>query len=326
MQLNQTFFKFTPILQEKIWGGTKLATLLGKKSNNPKIGESWEISDVDGFSSVVCNGRYIGWTLKELLKKHKEHLVGVTVYEKFKDTFPLLIKFIDANQDLSIQLHPDDSIAKSRHNSFGKAEMWYIMQAEENSKLIVGFANDSSKEEYLKHLKNNTLTAILNQDIVQEGDVYFIPSGRVHAICKGVLIAEIQQTSDITYRIYDWGRKDSTGKPRELHTEQAFDAIDFTSEENYKSAYETKMNAVSPVISSSYFTTNIICVKGKVLLEKPTLDSFKIYMCVSGKVTFMHGDEEETLQQGETLLVPYICKNYAIKASETSKILEVYIV
>ncbi len=325
MQLKQTFIKFKPILQEKIWGGKKLSTLLGKKSTNSKIGESWEISDVDGFSSVVSNGSYIGLTLKELLKKYKEKLVGVSVYEKFKDTFPLLIKFIDANQDLSIQLHPNDSIAKKRHNSFGKTEMWYIMQAEENSKLIVGFANDTIKEEYLKHLENNTLTAILNKEIAQEGDVYFIPSGRVHAICKGVLIAEIQQTSDITYRIYDWDRKDKEGRSRALHTEQAFHAIDFTSRDTYKSAYETKINAVSPVISSPYFTTNIICVKGKLLLDKSSLDSFKIYMCISGKVTFINGSESDTLRQEETLLIPYTFHKYLIEASETSKVLEVYI-
>lgn len=326
MQLKQTFIKFTPILQEKIWGGKKLSTLLGKKSNNSKIGESWEISDVDGFSSVVSNGSYAGWTLKELLKEYKEELVGVTVYDKFKDTFPLLIKFIDANQDLSIQLHPNDSIAKSRHNSFGKTEMWYIVQSEENSKLIVGFADDTNKEEYLKHLDNNTLTNILNEEIAQEGDVYFIPPGRVHAICRGVLIAEIQQTSDITYRIYDWDRKDSKGRPRELHTEQAFHSIDFTSRDTYKSLYELKMNAVAPVISSPYFTTNIICVKGKLFLEKPSIDSFKIYMCVSGKVTFINESEVEELQQGETLLIPYTFKNYTIEASEKSKVLEVYIV
>ena len=240
--------KFEPILKEKIWGGKKLSKILHKKSDKNNIGESWEISNVGNDISIVSNGILKGKTLQELIMTYKGELVGEKVYQQFGDKFPLLIKYIDAKEPLSIQLHPNDELAKQRHNSFGKTEMWYVMQADKNASLIVGFKKEVSKEEYIKHLKNKTLTDILNFEKVVNGDVYFIPTGRVHAIGAGVLLAEIQQTSDITYRIYDWDRQDDLGNYRDLHTENALNALDFSIKKKYNTVYSKQMNIVSNII------------------------------------------------------------------------------
>jgi mannose-6-phosphate isomerase len=257
MSLNQ-FLKFQPILKEKIWGGEKLNHLLHKKSSANNIGESWEISDVDNDTSIVSNGDLIGKDLKQLIAEFKSDLVGEKIYTHFGNKFPLLIKFIDAKEALSIQLHPNDALAKQRHNSFGKTEMWYVLQADEKANLIVGFKEEVSSEEYVENLNNNTLLDILNVDEVKPGDVYFIPTGRVHAIGAGVLLAEIQQTSDVTYRIYDWERPNPDGTFRDLHTEEAIDAIDYKVQDSYKTTYSKKENATSEIVSCPYFTTNVL--------------------------------------------------------------------
>ncbi|MCH7524385.1 MAG: class I mannose-6-phosphate isomerase, partial [Bacteroidetes bacterium] len=226
MQFELYPLKFQPILKEKIWGGQKLKTLLNKQNDLPNIGESWEISDVDGDTSIVINGELKGKTLKELLELFKGDLIGEKNYKIFGNKFPLLIKFIDAKEDLSIQLHPNDELAAKRHNSFGKTEMWYVMQADVGSNLIIGFNKRITPETYLNYLEEKTLPKILNFDKVKEGDSYFIEVGRVHAIGAGVVLAEIQQTSDITYRVYDWDRVDDEGNSRDLHIDLAIDAID----------------------------------------------------------------------------------------------------
>ncbi len=318
--------KFEPILKEKIWGGEKLATLLNKKSDKKNIGESWEISGVHKDVSIVTNGKLKGQSLENLIVIHRDALVGKKVFREFSYEFPLLIKFIDAKEALSIQLHPDDALAKERHNSFGKTEMWYVMQADKDSNLIVGFKKETSSDQYLEHLHNKSLLDILNVDIVQEGDVYFIPTGRVHAIGAGVLLAEIQQTSDITYRIYDWDRKDDKGNYRELHTTNALTAIDYKTQMSYKTRYKDRLNEVSEIVDCQYFTTNVISIDKKIKIDHSDKDSFVIYMCVDGKVVF-HNDEDSTtmLTKGETLLIPAILKKFSISAEEKSKLLEVYI-
>ena len=264
--------KFKPILKEKIWGGEKLSRLLNKKSNKKNIGESWEISNVEKNISIVANGKLKGESLENLLVIYREALVGKKVFKKFSYKFPLLIKFIDAKEALSIQLHPNDALAKERHNSFGKTEMWYVMQADEFSNLIVGFKKNTTVNEYLKHLHNKSLLEILNVDIVKEGDVYFIPTGRIHAIGAGVMLAEIQQTSDITYRIYDWDRKDNQGNERELHTKNALSAIDYTAQKNYKVSYKTQYNNSSNIIDCEYFTSNIISVENEIKMNHSSKD------------------------------------------------------
>jgi mannose-6-phosphate isomerase len=319
------FLKFDPILKSKIWGGEKLGTLLGKQTTQNDVGESWELSDVEGDTSVVSNGALKGQNLKKLIKEYKGALVGDAIYEQFGNKFPLLIKFIDAKEALSIQLHPHDDLAMKRHNSFGKTEMWYVVQADDKANLIVGFEKDVTQEEYLHHLENKSLTEILNIDEVQKGDVYFIPTGRVHAIGAGVLLAEIQQTSDITYRVYDWDRQDAEGNYRELHTEEAIDAIDYKAQASYKTAYESKVNTALEMVSCPYFTTNTLPVKGKLSINHQDKSSFVIYMCVSGNVRFATTDQTEEVGMGETLLVPASLKEFSIEASDHAELLEVYI-
>ena len=324
MKINQ-LIKFEPILKDKIWGGEKLASLLNKQSKRKDIGESWEISDVEGDTSMVINGHLKGKNLKELISEFKSDLVGEKIYTHFGEKFPLLIKFIDAKEALSIQLHPNDTLAKERHNSFGKTEMWYVMQADKNANLIVGFQKEVSSEDYIKHLETKSLLDILNVDEVQKGDVYFIPTGRVHAIGAGVLLAEIQQTSDVTYRIYDWDRPNPDGTFRDLHTEEAIDAIDYSAKDSYKTEYSKKENASSEIVSCQYFTTNVLPIKGKISINHQEKDSFVIYMCVEGNVTFQYENQTEKLKTGETILVPACIKKIKIIADEASELLEVYI-
>lgn len=313
--------KFEPILKERIWGGEKLISLLNKISDKQNIGESWELSDVEGDTSVVTNGPLKGKNLKELIETFQEDLVGKSILERFGTKFPLLIKFIDAKEALSIQLHPDDQLAKERHNSLGKTEMWYIMDAEKDAELIVGFQKDSNEKEYLKHLENRSLLEILNVDKVNRGDVYFIPTGRVHAIGAGVLLAEIQQTSDITYRIYDWDRQDAKGNSRALHTDLALKAIDYKAKAHYHTDYSKRTNEQSNIIDCQYFTTNIFPVKGKQQINHDDKDSFVIYMCVDGSGTLNDID----FKKGETVLIPTILNELFFESKEGADLLEIYI-
>lgn len=315
--------KFRPILKDKIWGGTKLKSILQKDSSLPNIGESWEISDVEGDTSIVSNGNLENQSLKQLLQLYKDELIGKKNYEKFGDKFPLLIKFIDAKQDLSIQLHPNDALAKARHNSFGKTEMWYVMQADEDSNLIVDFNQKMTPELYLEHLEQKTLPQILNFDKVKAGDTYFIEVGRVHAIGAGVMLAEIQQTSDITYRIYDWDRTDDFGNERELHTDLAIDAIGFDMPNNFRVKYSKKPNQSNEMVSCPYFTTNYLKVDQEIQKEN-THDSFVIYICVEGEAQIKTETYSEVIKKGETLLVPAAISSYQISANDAT-LLEVYV-
>lgn len=315
--------KFAPILKEKIWGGTKLNTVLGKDSLQDDIGESWEISSVKNNESIVINGEFDGKTLRELIKKYKDELVGNVVYKTFKNSFPLLIKFIDAKTDLSVQLHPNDLLAKKRHNSYGKTEMWYIMQAEETSRLILGFNNGVTPSDYQQHLKNKTLPSILNEVTVEEGDTFFIPTGTVHAIGKGVMLAEIQQTSDITYRVYDWDRKQADGNSRTLHKREALEAINFGFK-GEKMVYDKVENTPNPLVSCNYFTTNYLHMTTNQEINNKDKDSFVIYMCIEGAATLSGYEFEETIKFGETVLIPASLKQFDV-ITKNVKLLEVFI-
>jgi len=315
--------KFQPILKEKIWGGTKLKTFLNKESDAPNVGESWEISDVDNDTSIVSNGELKGATLKQLLLTYQEELIGKKNFEQFGEKFPLLIKFIDAKEDLSIQLHPNDELAAMRHNSFGKTEMWYVMQADDDANLIVGFNQKVTPEVYLEHLESKTLSNILNFDKVSEGDTYFIEVGRVHAIGAGVMLAEIQQTSDITYRVYDWDRVDDHGNERELHNDLAIDAIDFKMKDDFRVSYLKQENQSNKMVSCPYFTTNFIHLT-QVIQKENAYDSFIIYMCVDGEATIKFESFVETVKKGETILIPAALKQFELD-SNNAKLLEVYV-
>ncbi|NLP56963.1 type I phosphomannose isomerase catalytic subunit [Lutibacter sp. B1] len=313
--------KFSPILKDKLWGGDKLVTKLGKKSDLKDIGESWEISDVEGNISVVSNGSLKGKSLRDLLEIYQVELVGKHNYAHFGNNFPLLIKFIDAKQDLSVQVHPDNELSKKRHNSFGKTEMWYIMQADENARLILGFNEEITPDDYVKLLEEKNIMSVLNDVYVKSGDSFFIETGTVHAIGAGIVLAEIQQTSDITYRIYDFDRVDDQGNERELHTELAVDAINFSTESNYVRTYTKEENSLNKVAECEYFKTNFIPVNGKVELDYTTTDSFVIFMCVEGEATITVFGNSETVKFGETILIPATSDNVIIEGK--CKFLEV---
>ena len=319
--------KFKPIYKEKIWGGTKIKTILNKNiSNLQNCGESWEISGVAGNISIVKNGFLKNNNLQEIIEIYMGDIVGDAVYEQFGHDFPLLIKFIDANDNLSVQVHPNDELAKKRHNAYGKTEMWYIINAEKDAQLISGFNKEINKKIYLKHLKNNTLTEILNFEKVKTGDVFFIPAGRVHATGKGILLSEIQQTSDVTYRIFDWNRKDANGKSRKLHTDLALDALDFTHYKDYKTKYTKKINESSNLIDFKYFTTNILEFDKEIEKDYNLLDSFVIYMCLEGSCSIRYNENDEIkITKGETVLLPAVLENIVLIPSEQTKLLEVYI-
>jgi len=315
--------KFQPILKDKIWGGEKLNEYFSKGSDSKFLGESWEISTVPEAISMVSNGELKGESLQELLERYTSDLLGEKNYKRFGNDFPLLIKFIDAKEDLSIQLHPNDELAKKRHNSFGKTEMWYVMQADKEANLIVGFKKDIDKETYLKHLEDKSLTKILNFDKVKEGDTYFIEAGRVHAIGAGVLLAEIQQTSDVTYRVYDWDRVDTEGNERELHNDIAIDAFDFNMKDDFRVGYDKLKNRSNEMVSCPFFVTNFLEIDSR-LVKKNTYDSFMIYMCVDGKVDVSTDNSTTTISKGETVLIPASIKDYNLK-TDYAKLLEVYV-
>ena len=315
--------KFQPILKDKIWGGQKLHQILHKPTTSKNAGESWEISDVEGDTSVVANGALQGSSLNYLLETHTSNLLGEKNFRQFGTKFPLLIKFIDAKEDLSVQLHPNDQLAKARHNSFGKTEMWYVVQADPESNLIVGFNQEMTQELYLKHLEDKTLQSILNFDNVKAGDAYFIEVGRIHAIGAGVLLAEIQQTSDITYRVYDWDRVDSEGNERELHNDIALEAFDFDMPDNFRVNYTKDSDSPTELVSCPYFTTNVFKVNDTILKEN-THDSFMIYMCVEGKAQIEVDGNQTEISMGETVLIPACIKRFSISANH-AKLLEVYV-
>lgn len=306
---------FNPIFKERIWGGTKLKDFLNKSFEGNQIGESWELSTVANDVSVVANGEFAGLNLNELIEKYPIELLGSKSIEKFGLEFPLLFKFLDAKEDLSIQVHPNDELAKLRHNSFGKTEMWYVMQADETARLVVGFKNKINKEEYLKHLESKTLVTILNETPVQKGDAFFLETGTVHAIGAGVLIAEIQQTSDVTYRLYDWDRVDANGIGRELHNDLAVDAINYN-ETNTKVSYNKGRNESVNLVECPFFTTNVIEVSEKYIWKKRK-ESFTVFMCTEGSFVIVTSDFTFKFKKGDTVLIPAIIEEFEI-IGETS--------
>lgn len=318
--------KFEPICLEKIWGGNRLKTLLGKKYNSKNCGESWEISGVEGNISVVFNGFLKGNDLSELIEIYMGELVGDKVYEQFGNEFPLLIKFIDAQDDLSIQVHPNDELSKERHNAFGKTEMWYVVDAAEGALINSGFNQPVDREKYIEYLKNGNLTDLLKYDEAKIGDVFFIPAGRVHAIGKGSMVAEIQQTSDVTYRIFDYNRKDDKGNLRELHNDLALDVIDFTYMDDYKTKYSAELNKSTEIVSCKYFTTNILEFNQAVEKDYNQLDSFVIYIILDGDFEIETEETIEKATKGETVLIPASTEFLKLTPKTGKvKLLEVYI-
>jgi mannose-6-phosphate isomerase len=321
-----TPLQFRPQFKDKLWGGQKIRTVLNKDFGTlPNCGESWELSGVPGNVSVVADGPLAGRDLVSLIDEFKGDLVGPPVYERFGTDFPLLIKFLDAADDLSIQVHPDDELARTRHDSFGKTEMWYIMQADAGATLNSGFKREVSKDEYVRAVEDGTLMDLLNIEPVGTGDVFFLPAGRVHYIGKGILLAEIQQTSDITYRIYDFDRVDDKGQKRELHTEQAVDAIDFTVHPDYKTRYEERSNEATTLVDCPYFTTNRLHLTEPLARDYFGLDSFVIYIVLEGTGTLTTETGDTPLIQGQTLLLPNALKKATLVPEGELLLLEVYV-
>ena len=312
---------FEPIFKERIWGGTKLQSELNKPIPGDLIGESWEISTVKDNVSCISNDVYQGIQLDELIKKFPKQILGNQVFKRFGFEFPLLFKFLDAKQDLSIQVHPNDEIAKSKHQSFGKTEMWYVLQADQKSELIIGFKQKSTAKEYLQNLENKNLLSILDSRKVAKGDVFFLETGTVHAIGAGTLIAEIQQTSDITYRIYDFERKDIHGIERELHLDLALDAINFDVVDA-KINYHKTINQSNEVIHCDYFKTNFIALDGRMNIENK-YDSFLVYMCVDGFFSVQFENQNYDYKKGDTILIPAALSKFIF--SGIASLLEIYV-
>ncbi|MFI3301802.1 MAG: type I phosphomannose isomerase catalytic subunit [Rikenellaceae bacterium] len=293
--------KFRPILSSLIWGGEKIVPYKGLDTDQKMVGESWELSGVKGSESVVAEGELAGKSITELLAECGEELIGKANYARFGNEFPLLIKFIDAKQPLSIQVHPDDELAAARHNSKGKTEMWYVVDTDEGAKLRSGFSREVTPEEYVASVENDTVTDILKEYEVSPGDLFFLPAGRIHSIGAGCFIAEIQQTSNITYRIYDFNRTDAAGNPRELHTEQAVDAIDYKVEADYRTAYDSEATDQEvAMVKCDYFNTSFLNLTKPFEVDYSELDSFVIYICTEGSAT-VNGTP---FKKGETLLLP----------------------
>jgi mannose-6-phosphate isomerase len=325
--MNQLYpLKFKPILKERIWGGYKLANLLNKIfDKDTRYGESWELSTLEGSISVVSNGFLEGNDLHELIEIYMGDLVGDHVYEKFGDQFPLLVKIIDAEDLLSIQVHPDDELAFLRHDTFGKTELWHVLQAEEKAEVINGFKENISRDEFLELLASSKLKSKLNSIKPKAGDSFFIPAGRVHCVGGGVIFAEIQQASDVTYRIYDWNRVDEKGNSRELHLDLALDTINYSKTDDSVIRTEKESLPVKELINSPWFVTNMIELNGKLERDYNLIDSFVIYLCAKGEFRITVLGEDYYIKNSETVLIPAILKNFEIVSDHGAKILEVFI-
>lgn len=317
--------KFKPILKHRIWGGNQLKKVLKKiYTDDLTIGESWELSGVIGEESVVINGELAGNTINELLDIYMDDLVGGKNFEQFGFTFPLLFKFIASNDKLSIQVHPNDEMV-AEQGSFGKTEMWFVVKAEEGAELVLGFKEPINKETCRQHIQNNTLESVLNKVKVNTGDVCFIPAGMVHAIGKGVVIAEIQQASDLTYRLYDYNRLEKDGKPRQLHVEQALEAINFDNHSNDKIQFNKERNKSVPLVACEYFTTNLLSFDKTIIKDYSDLDSFVVYMCLSGSFEVKWQGGKELVSKGETVLIPAEMGEVELMAIDGAEVLEVSI-
>ena len=319
-------YKFKPILKSMLWGGDKIIPYKGMEPGMTSVGESWEISGVKGNESVVAEGPDAGMKLPELIARDKGALVGTSNYERFGKEFPLLIKFIDARQDLSIQVHPNDKLAWERHQSKGKTEMWYVVDADPGSRLRSGFAKQVTPDEYEQSIANNTITDLLKEYDIHAGDVFFLPAGRVHSIGAGAFIAEIQQTSNITYRIYDFNRCDDNGNPRELHTEMSKAAIDYTVLPDYRTYYEAKKDAQVQLASCRYFTTSLYKLTKTHRIDLADLDSFVILICTKGNGTVTDDRGNcVTIKQGESILVPATAALLEIVPGEEMELLSSWV-
>jgi mannose-6-phosphate isomerase len=318
--------KFEPILKDKVWGGYALERHFNKKAGGlPNIGESWELSAVEGNLSVVSNGFLAGNNIEELIEVYMGDITGDEIFEKFGNKFPLLFKFIEAGADLSIQVHPGDEMAREKHGDFGKTEMWYILESEKDSKIYTGFKVGVTREMYEESLKNGNLPELIYVESAEPGDAFFTPAGRIHAIGKGVVLVEIQQTSDLTYRISDWNRKSDGNVKRELHLDLALEAMDFTAAGKTKIIKTPVLNTTDNLVSCEYFTTNILRFDTLIKKNYYPIDSFVVYICTDGAFDLKWDSGSEKVTKGETVLLPAMIHQVILEPEGEAKILEVFI-
>ena len=316
--------KFEPLLKQTLWGGDKIVPFKHLSSDLENVGESWEISGVKDNETIVKDGPLKGKSLNEVVREQKEKLVGKENYQRFGDEFPLLIKFIDARQDLSIQVHPTDEIAHKQGKSRGKTEMWYLMESDADAKLYSGLKKQITPEQYKEMVENDTICDALAQYEVKEGDCFFLPAGRIHAIGAGCFLAEIQQTSDVTYRIYDFKRKDKNGNYRELHTKLASESINYQVESDYRTHYVERKNQGTTLVQCPYFNTAVYDLDEPMTLDYSELDSFVILIGLKGEGTIVDNEgNEETIKTGDTLLIPATTET--LRVSGNVKFLETYV-
>lgn len=315
--------KFRPILKQVLWGGNKIIPFKQLDADMEQVGESWEVSGVKDNESIVANGQYEGMKLNDLVALLKGDLVGKENYERFGNEFPLLIKFIDASKQLSIQVHPNDEQAKAKGLKRGKTEMWYIMESAPDATLLSGLKRTITSEEYKAMVENDTITDALCEYRVGEGDVFYLPAGRIHSIGAGTFLAEIQETSDVTYRIYDFKRKDKDGNYRQLHTEAAAECIDYSVENDYRTKYKARKNEGVELAQCAHFTTSVYDLDEPMLLDYSELDSFVVLIALSGECTLSTGDTETQLRAGETVLLPATTQTLSV--SGTVKFLETFV-
>jgi len=319
--------KFKSIYKEKIWGGNKLSTVLNKDiDTNIKTGESWELSAIQDNISVISNGFLQDNNIEELIEVYMGDLVGEKVYEKFGIEFPLLFKFIDAKEKLSIQVHPNNEFAKEKHKAYGKTEMWYVIDAEKNAELTIGFNKETDKGEFIQKIKGEDIESILNTEPTFNNDTFLIPSGTIHSIGAGVLLAEIQQTSDISYRVFDFNRKDIDGNLRELHNDLAKDALNYSYEKKHRIDYDKDLNKTALITKCDYFTSNVIEFNKELEKDYYDTDSFIVYMCLEGEFYIDYQEEEKIkVSKGETVLIPAILDTVVLFPTTKCKIIETYI-
>lgn len=317
-------FKFNPLLKSTIWGGEKIIPFKHLSSDEQQVGESWEVSGVKDNESIVSNGKYKGWKLNDLVDTLKEKLVGKDNYARFGNEFPLLVKFIDARAQLSIQVHPTDEQAQAKGLGRGKTEMWYVMESDENASLRSELKQQITPEEYKAMVEDDTITDALAEYPVKEGDVFFLPAGRIHSIGTGCFLAEIQETSDVTYRIYDFKRQDKNGNYRQLHTKEAAECIDYTVYPDYKTQYEPRQNEPVELVSCPYFTTSVYDLTEPMTMDYSELDSFVIFVGLKGEgeITDAEGNSL-SFRAGESVLIPATATT--VKVSGTIKFLESYV-
>jgi Phosphomannose isomerase len=318
--------KFEAALKEKVWGGNTLVTRFNKKyTGSHHIGESWELSAIADNQSIISNGFLAGNNIEELIEVYMGDITGDSIFEKFGNEFPLLIKFIEAQEDLSIQVHPNNDLAKKRHKAYGKTEMWYILDRKEDSKIYTGFKSGVTKEIYEEAVRNGGIENLMNVESVDPGDTFFTPAGRVHSIGAGIVLVEIQQTSDITYRIFDWNRKSSGKVKRELHTDLALDAIDFNQSGTNKIRVEPVLNKTVNLVSCEFFNTNIISLNKAIDKEYYFNDSFVVYICLEGEFSIRWDGNSEKVTKGDTVLLPAMIREVTLKPVNEARLLEVYI-